>query len=159
MSTEKRRGFSMVLFFAIGITWLYYYGKGRQEEPIDKEYTTTVPLHPKDPNDEVVAYDWANDRNITKGMADTMYLTGGKWINQSEVGTTIVVTTQDFKYNNDPSWIRPAGKESYLRQTAAGEELWRRQQAAEKRQRQKEDQALTDDDVREIVRTELDGNH
>jgi hypothetical protein len=34
---------------------------------------------------DIVAYDWEEDRNITKSMADTMVFTGGKWHNRSQL--------------------------------------------------------------------------
>lgn len=64
----------IILLLIIGL-FLYL---AREKEP-------TPSLPPKQNNPNIVAYDWDKDRYITKQMADTMILTGGKWYGKSSL--------------------------------------------------------------------------
>ena len=94
--------------------------------------------------DTVVSFDWENNREITKAMADSMTLTGGHWYSNKELKKL----KKTHKSKREPKWIRPAGKDRVIRESKAAERQWRLNQEKE--------QPLTEDDVRDIIRTEYE---
>ncbi len=80
------------------------------------------------PNTDIVAFDWENNREITKEMADTMVFTGGHWYGQSNL-PQIKSHTQITTHTKEIKWLAPAGLDYYyIKGDKALERLWRKQQ-------------------------------
>jgi hypothetical protein len=106
--------------------------------------TPIKPDKPKSNNYNPNTYDWENNKFITPDSVKDMIFTGGHWYPINNPPST----TQPPEKPQKIKWIRPAGKDFKLRDNKATEQMWIQQQEQET--------PLTEDDVREIIRTEYD---
>ena len=141
MSTEKRMGCGWIIAIILGVTFLWLYGHGMGEQEQEVQTQTRV----QDPNNKVIAFDWANDREITQRMADTMVRIGSDWYTDTEF-REMSRTTRKPK-TKKTKWIKPAGRKSSYNKDPDKVQIWEEQQRLE----QQQEQAITEDDVRDII--------
>jgi len=123
----------------LGIFIFLLYEARDREEPIEEPQKQII--------QDIIAYDWENNRDITQPMADTMIFTSGHWYNKSHPPIKDNFNwTQSFK----PKWIRPADKYRKLKKSKELELLWQEQQLINNQEQ------LTEEDIRQIVREEND---
>lgn len=96
-----------------------------------------------------VAYDWENERYITRGMVDTMQRVQGHWFGKHQIPAKF--RTRSYSKPEKEEWLRPAGRDKMKITTEEGKYLWRLQQ-----QRERDSEQVDEDRVREIVWEELD---
>ena len=111
------------------VTWFIFH-----EDKPEIETPKEITIH-----SDVGAYDWENGKEYTKAQTDSMIFSGGHWYTKKEFKTST-------HYQKEPKWIRPAGKERSIRKNQAAEREWRSRQ----------EESLTEDDVRDIIRTEYE---
>lgn len=113
-----------------------------------------TPPGPSNPNvkynPDNIAFDWENNRVITKQMADTMIYSGGKWLGPSQIPKP---PKERPKKKKPVTWLRPYGKysSSSSRDNGPAERAWLEQQA-------RDNETLTEDDIRDIIREEVELN-
>ena len=139
---------TLFVLITIGM-WLKVYNNNTDTQSHSEMPNNTF----RDTTNPEVAFDWANNRSITRSMADTMALVDKKWMGKTEL---IQLTKQRRQYLHDnPSWIKPGGRQHGISKKDATYQLWKEQQRMQKEQQDN----LTEEDVRQIVQSELDGNH
>lgn len=125
----------LLIILGLGFIWFILHEDPKEYEP------PVIQIN----RDSVVAYDWEKEREITQEMADTMIFSGGHWYSIKEFKK---VRKSHHPSSKEPKWIRPSGKDRILRNSPAAERQWRLNQEKQ--------EPLTEDDVRDIIRTEYE---
>lgn len=98
-----------------------------------------------------IAYDYPNERGITQRMADTMQRINGKWYGNHQIPKSVAnIGKRHYQCDQEPEWIVPAGRDAIKIKSQEGIYMWQKQQEKQKQQN------LNEQDVREIVKQEMD---